>query len=126
METREAELMRKRKQMNRLGSFNLSHDPTAAAASSRWALRRGAATATAHKRALQWEPVNFRGVDQSIADLSVTGFGSRTLLYGEGPVVRSPADVARLAPDAAGVVTVSSAADVAVLAPQRRKPWKSP
>ena len=53
METREAELMRKRKQTNRFAHFSLSHDPTGAAASSRWAMRRGAATATAHRRPLQ-------------------------------------------------------------------------
>mmetsp|Transcript_2150 Transcript_2150/g.2909 ORF Transcript_2150/g.2909 Transcript_2150/m.2909 type:complete len:4480 (+) Transcript_2150:77-13516(+) len=102
METRESELMRKRKQINRFAHFSLSFDPSGgfSGQTSRWAMRRGVVTGASHRRPLQWEPVNFRGVDMSIADISVTGFGSRTLMYGEGMLTRSPADVGRLAPDA--------------------------
>lgn len=36
-------------------------------------MRRGVVTGSSHRRPLQWEPVNFRGVDMSIADITVTG-----------------------------------------------------
>lgn len=74
METRESELMRKRKQINRYAHFSLSFDPSGGfSGQSRWAMRRGAVTGSSHRRPLQWEPVNFRGVDMSIADITVTG-----------------------------------------------------
>ena len=71
-------------QINRYARFSLSFDPSGGSmpsygGSARFALRRGATTAAAHRRPLQWECVNFRGVDKSIADLTVLGFGGRTL-----------------------------------------------
>jgi hypothetical protein len=102
METREAELMRKRKQVNRFARFSLSFDPSGGAGlGGRWAMRRGSGgTGAQHRRPLQWEAVNFRGVDLSICDLAALGCGGRAVGYGEGLLVRSPADVSRLAPDA--------------------------
>lgn len=44
------------------------------------------------KQPLKWEAVNFRGADNDIADLEVTGFGDRVLQFGEGSIVLSPAD----------------------------------
>lgn len=99
METREAELLRKRKQVHRHAPFKLSFDPSGGLAGGRWA-RRAGGLAGGLRVPLQWEPVNFRGVDQSIADVSVTAFGARPLLFGEGLLVKSPADLARLCPDA--------------------------
>ena len=102
METREAELMRKRKQVNRFARFSLSFDPSGGAGlAGRWAMRRGGGggAGAQHRRPLQWEAANFRGIDKSICDLAVFGCGGRQLGYGEGLLVRSPADVSRLAPD---------------------------
>jgi hypothetical protein len=45
---------------------------------------------------LQWEVVNVRGADMSVADVDVVGFGQRKLVFGEGPIVRSPADAGRM------------------------------
>ena len=84
METREAELMR----ASRLTASRTSRCRTTHGRGVLEPPRRGASTPT-HRRPLQWDG-NFRGVDQSIADVWPTGFGSRTLLCGEGPVVKSP------------------------------------
>jgi len=43
-----------------------------------------------------WEAVGFRGQDLNTADIMITAFGDRELIFGEGPVVHSPADIARL------------------------------
>lgn len=37
---------------------------------------------------LSWEAVNFRGMDMDTADLQITGFGERKLVFGEGPATK--------------------------------------
>lgn len=83
METREAELLRRREEM-RLGSFKLSFEETSYYGRSFW---------KSQIMPLRWEAVNFRGQDMDTADVSVDAFGGREIFFGEGPVVHSPTNV---------------------------------
>lgn len=88
MESREAELMRRR-----MGSEDRRYMP--------WSLTfddegSGSVTPSLNPTPLRWEVTNFRGIDQDTADVDIVGFGDRKLRWGEGLVVQSPADVGRL------------------------------
>jgi len=42
---------------------------------------------------LTWEVMGIRGQDKHIADIDLTGFGGRKLLFGQGSVTRSPSEL---------------------------------
>ncbi|TFJ87145.1 hypothetical protein NSK_001478 [Nannochloropsis salina CCMP1776] len=90
MESREAELMRRRvsTEENRYMSWSLSFDDEGG----------GRFAHSLHPTALRWEVTNFRGLDKDTADVNISGFGGRKLQWGEGAAVQSPADVARILP----------------------------
>ena len=86
METREDEQLRRRHAMREYQPWRLTFDGESRLPPQRFI-----------DAPLQFEPVDFRGVDRSIADLRVTAFGgARELRFGDGPLMRSPIDVARL------------------------------
>eukprot|EP01065_Artemidia_motanka_P000909 TRINITY_DN1042_c0_g1_i1.p1 TRINITY_DN1042_c0_g1~~TRINITY_DN1042_c0_g1_i1.p1 ORF type:complete len:4224 (+),score=1358.75 TRINITY_DN1042_c0_g1_i1:274-12672(+) len=86
METRDTELLRRRK-IDRIGHWRLSFDDNLG--SRRMWMDRDSSE-------LLWEERGVRGVDLHIADLGVKAFNDRELRWGEGPVVQSPADVDRI------------------------------
>eukprot|EP00043_Microstomoeca_roanoka_P005858 m.58502 g.58502 ORF g.58502 m.58502 type:complete len:4257 (-) comp13155_c0_seq1:39-12809(-) len=86
MDSREAELMRRRKMKQQFLWWQLSFEEGGRRG---WWGRLGG-------KPLSWEAVNFRGADLDTADIEVRGFGDRKLIFGEGPAVHSPADVTRM------------------------------
>ncbi len=100
MESREAELMRRRvsSEDNRYMPWSLSFDDEGG----------GTFAHSLHPSPLRWEVTNFRGTDMDTADVDIKGFGGRKLRWGEGVAVQSPADVARLLPG----MTLASEDDV--------------
>jgi thiol-disulfide isomerase/thioredoxin len=111
METREMEQMRRRTAVREWQRWTLSFDQ----GGHRGGYFRG--MGERHKTPLRWEAVNFRGLDIDTADVSVFGLSGRKLLYGEGPVVQSPADAAKMlqleAPTEDDVLHADSLADYA-------------
>lgn len=90
MDTRETELMRRRVAPDEtLGYWRLSFEPGTYG-------RGYARRADVYTTPLLWEAVGFRGVDIDTADIQVKGLAGRTLYYGEGPVVQSPADLSTI------------------------------
>eukprot|EP01059_Diplonema_ambulator_P000956 TRINITY_DN1073_c1_g4_i1.p1 TRINITY_DN1073_c1_g4~~TRINITY_DN1073_c1_g4_i1.p1 ORF type:complete len:4122 (+),score=1331.11 TRINITY_DN1073_c1_g4_i1:86-12451(+) len=87
METRETELLRRRKD-NTMHYWKLSFDDSLG--------RRGGAIWMSRRPGIHWDTAGIRGVDMDIADVTITGFGGRELFWGEGPVVQSPADIERI------------------------------
>jgi len=87
METREMEQLRRRQPQNEYQFWRLNAEDDGG--------RRGWGR-TSEVPPLAWEAVNFRGQDLNTADVVITGFGDRELIFGEGPVVQSPADIAKL------------------------------
>jgi hypothetical protein len=90
METRETEQMRRRHAAREYQPWRLSFDDAAQSRRAFFAASHDAA------QPLLWEATNFRGQDLSIADVRIVAFGDRELLFGEGPVVQSPIDAAKL------------------------------
>eukprot|EP01043_Picozoa_sp_COSAG02_P034912 COSAG02_NODE_2468_length_8763_cov_3.000923_1_plen_1006_part_00 len=84
-ETREDELLRKRHDLREYQRWHLSFEQR----------NRSWGNQAVHTWPLRWEATNFRGADLDIADMTCMGFGGRNLLYGEGPVVQSPADLSK-------------------------------
>ena len=84
METRETELLRRRKDST-YQFWRLSFDDSLG--------KRGGVLWTRSRPGVAWDVAGVRGADMDIADIVVTGFGGRELRWGEGPVVQSPADV---------------------------------
>jgi hypothetical protein len=89
METREAEQLRKRKPMNEYQYWRLNTEDEGGRRGWGWGR-------SSQIEPLVWEAVNFRGQDLNTADINITAFGDRELYFGEGPVVQSPADVAKM------------------------------
>eukprot|EP01012_Entosiphon_sulcatum_P024255 TRINITY_DN29428_c0_g1_i1.p1 TRINITY_DN29428_c0_g1~~TRINITY_DN29428_c0_g1_i1.p1 ORF type:complete len:4234 (+),score=586.19 TRINITY_DN29428_c0_g1_i1:35-12736(+) len=89
MESREAELVRKRKDLGEHHTWRLSFEEDAGHRffGADWR------TSPAPPR---WELMSVRGRDLDIADLQVVAFGDRELRFGEGPSVTSPADLGRM------------------------------
>ncbi|CAK4253885.1 unnamed protein product, partial [Aphanomyces euteiches] len=96
METQEDELMRRRTGLRQWQMWSLTFDE-----STRFRRRPGSFMAGK----LKWEVSGFRGHDQDIADIDVTGFNSRKLFFGEGPVVISPAALGPLLQTSSSVLT---------------------
>ena len=83
MQTREAELIRRRMDQNRFMNFSFTFEE--GGRKSSWSL--------ATQTELRWEVVGYRGApDKDCADIDVF-FGGRTLFFGEGLVIQSPVDV---------------------------------
>ncbi|RHY98210.1 hypothetical protein DYB35_004616 [Aphanomyces astaci] len=94
METQEDELMRRRTGLRQWQMWSLTFDEN-----TRFRRRANAAVPK-----LKWEVSGFRGNDQDIADIDVSGFNGRKLFFGEGPVVISPTALpALLHTSAAGI-----------------------
>lgn len=94
METKEVELMRRRAPHQTWQMWQLSFDDTSSTHRRNFFGMRGL-----HKMlhsTLKWEVVNFRGSDQDIADIDVEGFMDRSVYFGEGSIVTSPADLGAL------------------------------
>lgn len=72
------ELMRHRKEKSPFAWWSLSFEESGRHAW--WSNLRGTP--------LRWEAVNFRGMDLDTADLQVTGFGDRSIYFGEGPATQ--------------------------------------
>ncbi|KAG9413019.1 hypothetical protein AC1031_016040 [Aphanomyces cochlioides] len=96
METQEDELMRRRTGLRQWQMWSLTFDE-----STRFRRRPGSFMAGK----LKWEVSGFRGHDQDIADIDVSGFNSRKLFFGEGPVVISPAALGPLLQTSSSVLT---------------------
>ena len=88
METRTAELMRKRKDTNEYQFWRLTFDADTA-------VRHQGMGWDGHVPTIFWEVQGVRGADQDIADIDATAFG-RQISLGEGPIVASHADVGLL------------------------------
>ena len=88
METLETEQLRKRHALREYQNWRLTFEDATG--------RRGYSGWDANAMPLKWEVINFRGVDMNTADVRVIAFGTRELSFGEGPVVQSPADVAKI------------------------------
>ena len=86
METREAELLRKRMELRPV-YWKLSFEESTGMRYADWRTQ---------VRPLQWEAVNFRGYDMDTADVMITAFGGREIQFGEGPVVNSPSNVSTI------------------------------
>ena len=83
MQTREAELIKRRMDQNRFMNFSFTFEE--GGRKSSWALDT--------KNELRWEVVGYRGApDKDCADVDVF-FGGRNLFFGEGLVIQSPVDV---------------------------------
>ncbi|RNF23641.1 uncharacterized protein Tco025E_02741 [Trypanosoma conorhini] len=89
MEMRDAQLLRRRRQLDEFATWRLTFDEDAPG-------RQMNAGWRTNPSPPEWECVLVRGRDSDIADLVVTGFGDRELLYGEGLLLHSPIDVGRL------------------------------
>ncbi|OQS06902.1 hypothetical protein THRCLA_20266 [Thraustotheca clavata] len=100
METREDELMRRRTGLRQWQMWSLTFDEN----SSRYNYRFNSLR---HYMAgkLKWEVAGFRGHDQDIADIEVSGFTQRKLFFGEGPVVISPANLPPMLQSSLPVIT---------------------
>ncbi|KAF0690318.1 Aste57867_18249 [Aphanomyces stellatus] len=96
METQEDELMRRRTGLRQWQMWSLTFDE-----STRFRRRVGSFMAGK----LKWEVSGFRGHDQDIADIDVSGFSQRRLFFGEGPVVISPTALSPLLQTSAPVLT---------------------
>jgi thiol-disulfide isomerase/thioredoxin len=90
METREAELLKRRRDPLENVPWRLSFDESGGMGGRYGWMRRG------RRVHLVWEPQRFRGQDMTTADVHCTAFGDRLLRWGEGSVVQSPADVVKL------------------------------
>lgn len=90
METREAEQVRKRLPVNEYQFWKLNTEDEGGRRGFGWGRMSNGVDP------LIWEAVNFRGQDFNTADIVITGFGDRELVFGEGSVVQSPADVSKL------------------------------
>jgi thiol-disulfide isomerase/thioredoxin len=83
MQTREAELIRRRMDSNRFLNYSFTFEE--GGRKSSWSLDT--------KIDLRWEVVGYRGApDKDCADVDVF-FGGRTLFFGEGLVIQSPVNV---------------------------------
>eukprot|EP01060_Flectonema_neradi_P040006 TRINITY_DN8997_c1_g1_i1.p1 TRINITY_DN8997_c1_g1~~TRINITY_DN8997_c1_g1_i1.p1 ORF type:complete len:4144 (+),score=716.08 TRINITY_DN8997_c1_g1_i1:58-12489(+) len=88
METRDCELIRRRKDGISYQFWRLSFDDSLG--------RRGGSLWMMRQPGIHWDLSGVRGHDFDIADLTITGFGGRELRWGEGPVVHSPTDLQRI------------------------------
>ena len=88
METRDCELIRRRKDGIAYQFWRLSFDDSLG--------RRGGSLWMMRQPGIHWDLSGVRGHDFDIADLTITGFGGRELRWGEGPVVHSPTDLQRV------------------------------
>ncbi|OQR84514.1 hypothetical protein ACHHYP_13291 [Achlya hypogyna] len=100
METREDELMRRRTGLRQWQMWSLTFDEATSRYGRRFNVSRNFLAGK-----LKWEVAGFRGHDQDIADVEVSGFTQRKLFFGEGPVVVSPAALPPLLQTALPVVT---------------------
>eukprot|EP01063_Lacrimia_lanifica_P039590 TRINITY_DN8724_c1_g1_i1.p1 TRINITY_DN8724_c1_g1~~TRINITY_DN8724_c1_g1_i1.p1 ORF type:complete len:3085 (+),score=1246.46 TRINITY_DN8724_c1_g1_i1:263-9517(+) len=88
METRDCELLRRRKDSTH-HYWRLSFDDSLGARGGMRFMRSGPA--------LRWDVAGgIRGAEMDIADLTVSGFNGRELRWGEGPIVHSPVDLERV------------------------------
>ena len=94
METRQAEILRRRVSPEEGRFWRLTFDEGGTSTGRRGIFGRRNLMRSAS--AMNWEVANVRGADLSIADVRVLAFGDRELAFGEGPVVHSPASVSRL------------------------------
>lgn len=95
METKEIELMRRRKAQEHWQMWQLSFDDSSASNHRRHFFGMRGLNKILNGT-FNWEVVNFRGSDQDIADVDVHGFMERSIFFGEGAVVSSPADLSAL------------------------------
>ncbi|KDO28986.1 hypothetical protein SPRG_20090 [Saprolegnia parasitica CBS 223.65] len=100
METREDELMRRRTGLRQWQMWSLTFDEATSRYGRRFNISRNFLAGK-----LKWEVAGFRGIDQDIADIDVSGFTQRKLFFGEGPVVVSPASLPPLLQTSLPVVT---------------------
>jgi len=84
METQESELVRRRVEVQQFQRWTLTFDESG----NTYAWNSSIPD-------LEWEAMGFRGRDMNIADVQVK-FGDRELLWGEGPVTKSPADLSSI------------------------------
>ncbi|RHY32657.1 hypothetical protein DYB32_002374 [Aphanomyces invadans] len=96
METQEEELMRRRTGLRQWQMWSLTFDEN-----TRFRRRPGGYGGGK----LKWEVSGFRGNDQDIADIEVSGFNGRKLYFGEGPVVISPTALPALLHTSSSVLT---------------------
>ncbi|CAD2213888.1 hypothetical protein AGDE_15758 [Angomonas deanei] len=89
MEMRDAQLLRRRKEMDPLASWYISFDEGGPG-------RQMSAGWRTQPMPLKWECAMVRGRDMDKADIIVQGFGQREVHYGEGLVLHSPIAVDRL------------------------------
>eukprot|EP01061_Rhynchopus_euleeides_P007779 TRINITY_DN1682_c1_g1_i2.p1 TRINITY_DN1682_c1_g1~~TRINITY_DN1682_c1_g1_i2.p1 ORF type:complete len:3842 (+),score=1703.90 TRINITY_DN1682_c1_g1_i2:1018-11526(+) len=87
METRETELLRRKKDAH-MQYWTLSFDDSLGKRSGDLWMRRAPG--------IHWDVAGVRGADMDIADVVITGFGGRELRWGEGGVVHSPLDLERV------------------------------
>ncbi|KAH3756032.1 nxn protein [Pelomyxa schiedti] len=88
MDTLEMEQLRMRQALRQNQSFHISFEDAGG--------RRGGSGWNVQAEPIKWEVVNYRGVDIDTADVKAIAFGTREINFGEGPVVQSPADVAKI------------------------------
>ena len=87
METRETELLRRRKDST-YQYWRLSFDDSLGKRAGDLWMRRAPG--------IHWDVAGVRGADMDIADVVITGFGGRELRWGEGAIVQSPTDLERV------------------------------